>query len=715
MAFDGKPSLLDKLLNPALVDAGPANFKIVTAIDLVINYADKYPALDLSPYKNNYSLLVEDLMKEQSPLTAKLYGLYMKEKAEAFFKNSNAYGSQCDSLPQVFRDALLVTYTNIGEKGMEKLKNENYLSQGLPYEPQPALLTGGGMNHLLNASTIGNKIGLIGYGADVGNEADFAALAKANTSEAISYRYALKNLRYVALPTLDYSSRNQNGELDLYNKETGEGELSEQYLTDRALFLTNVIAANLADTGSGKALWTEVFTSDTLYFKDEASGLSLQQQNPVTGTSSGPKHLFGGSGNDTFWGGDEADHLYGGAGMDRLDGAKGADYLEGNAGSDILAGGDDNDTLIGGAGDDLLDGGKGSDTLNGGLGNDTYKVGGGNGWDWLEDQDGIGKLLYTDSQGGADILLTGGTPVTGTANVWKQESNGKTLWYLLTDWTENGQTFQRLSIEGPDGGVFIKNWSAGQLGITLPGAQAETPAPAVLTGTAGTDKLHAQSNEAVITGNGGADLLEAGSVSTALYADEVIPNLTQYVADTAPLTGGGYLEAGALQGGSVLVGSHGGDDTVVGGTGNDALFGGGGRDLLIGGGGADLILGDGRYQPTLTLDGAYTGWQLAAPPGQFAIAGSGFTEAVYSAGHPANDDADIIHGGGGNDLAWGGFGDDLLYGERVVCPAADDRTAGFRILRRVGMEKVTKQKLEMSLTPLALVRLPTTEQQDFGF
>lgn len=53
--FQGKPTLMDKILNPALIDAGPGNFKIATAIDLIVQHAGKeqYKALNLEPYLND--------------------------------------------------------------------------------------------------------------------------------------------------------------------------------------------------------------------------------------------------------------------------------------------------------------------------------------------------------------------------------------------------------------------------------------------------------------------------------------------------------------------------------------------------------------------------------------------------------------------------------------------------------------------------------------
>lgn len=191
-SFSGRPGSVDKIMNPALIDVGLANFKIATAIDIVVNFAGKYPALDLTPYLGNYSLLVDHLIDKSNSLTAKLYGLYIKEYAEPFFKKHSAYADEWESLPQTFRDALMVTYTNLGEEAMTNLIRT-------PYEPQPAFTTGGGMNHLLNAAAIGSALGLPGYGSDAVGVSDLVALAKTEDDAGLAARYALLQLRHVVL------------------------------------------------------------------------------------------------------------------------------------------------------------------------------------------------------------------------------------------------------------------------------------------------------------------------------------------------------------------------------------------------------------------------------------------------------------------------------------------------------------------------------------
>lgn len=215
---DVNPDALDKLLHPVLMDAGAANFKIYTAITLINTYASANPALGLTQYLGHYDLLAADLVDKTSDLTAKLYGLYLKE-AEDWFKGKLAYGDQWNSLPQEFKDALLVSYTNVGAKKMDELwvTNTNNGAK-VPYQPQPLLGTGGGMNHLRNAEAIGTAIGLAGYGQTVVSDStNFANMAQDNSSAGMAYRYALQELRYVALPGLDHSQFNQNGELDLYS------------------------------------------------------------------------------------------------------------------------------------------------------------------------------------------------------------------------------------------------------------------------------------------------------------------------------------------------------------------------------------------------------------------------------------------------------------------------------------------------------------------
>ncbi len=232
-----KPSLDDQLEHPSFIDVGYGNFRIRKAVDLIKNNSALSAQLGLDIYTNDYALLVNNMLNPNSDVTAKLYAMYLKE-AEAWYINNSAYGSNWSSLPTEFKDALLVTFVNLGETQMTKLKQENQSkNDALGYQPVPALGTGGGVNHLVNSAGIGDVLGLSGYGAKVLAISDIESLAKNNTSEGLAARYALLNLRPIILPNIDYSIVNQQHELDLYVETTKLGELTQSWIRDRTLFL----------------------------------------------------------------------------------------------------------------------------------------------------------------------------------------------------------------------------------------------------------------------------------------------------------------------------------------------------------------------------------------------------------------------------------------------------------------------------------------------
>ena len=102
---------------------------------------------------------------------------------------------------------------------------------------------------------------------------------------------------------------------------------------------------------------------------------------------------YGNQGSDSLWGNADADTMFGGQDADLAYGNQGGDVLYGNLGDDTLYGGQDADTQFGGQGSDLLYGNLGDDRLFGNLGADTLY--GGQGADTL-------------SGGAGDDLLVGG-------------------------------------------------------------------------------------------------------------------------------------------------------------------------------------------------------------------------------------------------------------------------------------------------------------------
>ena len=91
---------------------------------------------------------------------------------------------------------------------------------------------------------------------------------ESNARTDIAYRYALVNLNPFAVVGADYSSFNQNGELDIFYPATGKGQLSTMYLVDRAEMLSFLIEKNIND-GANQSI---------IRFEDKASGEVVLQQ-----------------------------------------------------------------------------------------------------------------------------------------------------------------------------------------------------------------------------------------------------------------------------------------------------------------------------------------------------------------------------------------------------------------------------------------------------
>ncbi|MDL2322070.1 hypothetical protein LJC47_07000, partial [Desulfosarcina sp. OttesenSCG-928-B08] len=397
------PSIENKLLNPSLIDAGPSNMRIAVAIRLVNTYATSYNGYNLGQYlapanvdgsDGGYVQLVSDLMDEEHPLAAHLYGLYLKE-AETWFKENGAYGDQWDKLRQEFRDALLITFTNVGKETMVKSMQKLYIDKSLPYEPQPGMTTSGGMNHLLNAANIGTVLGVSGYGTTAGVEGveSFAGGALTTDETALAYRYALLHLRYVVLPDLDYSNCNKNGELDLYDPDTGKGQMSESYIKDRSLMVNRL--TYLRELPGNNSYQNEYEDKEgNISFYDKGQNICI-----TTSGSNTIKYSFGDADSNVLVGinQDQEDHIYGMDGDDIIHGNGGNDYLEGGSGNDSLDGGDGNDVLDGMGDNDRLYGGQGQDTMYGGGGNDIFYIEGEDtDYDIFNGGEGIDTILGGD-------------------------------------------------------------------------------------------------------------------------------------------------------------------------------------------------------------------------------------------------------------------------------------------------------------------------------
>lgn len=187
---------------------------------------------------------------------------------------------------------------------------------------------------------------------------DIATQAKGNDAQGLATRYALVALNPFVLSGADYNAFNTQGELNLYDPATGTGNLTEQYLTDRAAMLERKLHFNEYDEPSDTSgtFSTDSYRDhhpnyffDERIFEDKASGYRIQQGD-ISGKTS--YVIFGSNlaetGDSAIKGGDNTDHLYGGGGDDTLIGGKDNDYLEGGTGADTyqFTSGDGYDTVL---------------------------------------------------------------------------------------------------------------------------------------------------------------------------------------------------------------------------------------------------------------------------------------------------------------------------------------------------------------------------------
>jgi Ca2+-binding RTX toxin-like protein len=457
-------------------------------------------------------------------------------------------------------------------------------------------------------------------------------------------------------------------------RASGQANFSDEYLADRAAFLAWKLKLALEDADASTTAYNQGGATDQ-WFRDNATNLTINLGSGAAPTKK-RRFIFGAdqsSGTETLSGGSQADNLYGGGGDDTLYGFDGHDHLEGGAGADQLEGGDGNDVLVGGVGNDTLTGGKDNDTLRGGAGLDTYAFTSGDGWDWIEDADGLGRLTY------AGLDLVGGANVA--ANAWKQTTpDGKTFLYSLETRTENGQTFSVLTIQAPGagGGIRIKGWQPGQLGIDLADAVAPPILPPANIAPATRQTAWHGEDHAVIEEQAGQLMMlsAVGDYGEVQGDGQLIGNGSDnYLYERV---GGGSDELRGEGGRDSLIATggndrlfggddddvlHGGDDDdlLEGGEGSDVLAGGSGADVLMGGNGADFLFGTGTYY------GARSDWSFTYDAGTNTLV----AHQVFGAPFLADDAADLLRGGAGNDFLFGGGGADQLFGE-----ADDDRLEG---------------------------------------
>ncbi len=237
---------------------------------------------------------------------------------------------------------------------------------------------------------------------------DLQTMAQVDSTLGLAARYALRELNpfVIAGDPAVYLPHNQHGELNLFDASTGTGELTAEYVTDRAEFLAKKMEINRTDGGLLTGL-TGLFND--VHFKDYQSGYDIPAGLFAQVVTTPREFLFGSVHSETLTGNSADDRLYGGDGHDALIGQDGADYFEGSAGNDTLTGG------------------TGNDELWGGTGFDTYVWNTGDGHDRIEDSDASGVIIVNGKTLAGGVKKAGHTDWISADGTLKYVMSGTDL------------------------------------------------------------------------------------------------------------------------------------------------------------------------------------------------------------------------------------------------------------------------------------------------
>jgi Ca2+-binding RTX toxin-like protein len=477
----------------------------------------------------------------------------------------------------------------------------------------------------------------------------------------IAFRYALKELNPFVVLGADYTLHNESGELTLVNPETGVGELTEDYLNDRAVFLAKKIEVNSST----------VATPSLTHFKDNQLGEEIGSDIlPL------PQVLFGDGTNEVLAGStiiSFGDRLYGGSGDDQLFGHGGQDYLEGNRG------------------DDLLDGGNGADRMVGGTGNDTYLVD--NTADTVTEAANSGVDVVQSSASftlGANVehLTLTGTAVSGTGNALDNVLTGNSAANILVGGGGNdvllggagrdlflynsgdGQDLilDSSSSQGDGKGAVVFDNHLVQGGLRKAGEVAYTSSDGQFTyQLSGTDLLinGTLTIKDFTSGQLGITLVDPVATATrTTYLQEVTNPTPPPPTHLVPIfddLNNVYLDT---DGEHDLIHALGGDDVVYGGPGEDQLYGDAGNDQLIGNGMVGAVDEENDY-----LDGG--------------------------------DGNDLLQGGGGADVVLGVAGHDLLIGDATLFQGSTSEAGGGGDAKKEAVSAYERQRSMGSVSAIS--------------
>jgi Ca2+-binding RTX toxin-like protein len=323
------------------------------------------------------------------------------------------------------------------------------------------------------------------------------------------------------------------------------------------------------------------------------------------------------------------------------------DTMIGQAGPDVLNGYGGNDNLSAGDGNDTLVGGLGNDTMTGGLGNDAYFV------------DSAGDVVNEAAGGGSDSITTAVSYTLGPGLS------------VETVRTTSSAGASSINLTGNEIGNRLEGNAAAN--VLNGGGGADT-----MLGFAGDDTYFVDNaNDAVLEASGaGADTVIANA-SYALAEGSDVQILRTYgsvTTDDVDLTGNAIANTIYGNAASNVIDGGGGADIMYGVSGDDTYFVdnalddvieqvNGGNDTVITN--ASYTLGTGDYVEFLRTYGSAT-------TNAINLGGNEFANTIF-----ANSASNIVNGGGGGDVLWGGAGNDTFRFDTALGADNVDRILDF--------------------------------------
>jgi Ca2+-binding RTX toxin-like protein len=396
-----------------------------------------------------------------------------------------------------------------------------------------------------------------------------------------------------------------------------------------------VVALGADGKLGGSGANADTYVSENLYF--DASALTGDRSIAITG-GGGSDTLLGGSGNDTFTLSGGLDIVNGGGGFDSIDlslsspavivnlatgsitqsipvfgsfnttalgierifGSSAGDSITGGAANETLSGGGGDDIIFGGGGDDLIDGGTGVlqafsggvDYMDGGAGNDIIYIGANDTAIGGADTD----TLYFDANGepATPIILdlsavwTGGVGTNGTGTISGFE--------LLAGQIFSSGRDDQIILGTPNivGGLgIVQIYARAGNDIVVGGGNIETilggDGNDQLSGLAGNDSLYGENDNDVLNGGSGSDLIDGGIGSDrASYADNAGAVIIDLIGNYTLETA---LIAGIVDFTAAVVSTDAlaSIENATGSNFGDRIYADAAANILMGGGGDDVI------------------------------------------------------------------------------------------------------------------------------